>query len=79
MVSSINAKVLSRTCRSSASISSFSRTTPGSSGMGVFRRISRDSTITIGTCNRLKNGTSFGGFLRTLSVLLMIARSIVIR
>ena len=79
MVSSTNAKVLSRTCRSSASISSFSWTIPGSSGISVFRRISRDSTTAMGTWNRLKNGTSFGGFPRTLSVLLMIAPSIVIR
>jgi len=79
MVSSMNAKVLSRTCRISASISSFSWTISGSSGIGVLSRISRDLTTAIGTCNRLKNGASFGGFLKTLSALLMIARSIVIR
>jgi hypothetical protein len=79
LVSSMNAKVLSRTCRNSASISSFSWTISGSSGIGVFRRIRRDLTTAIGTCSRLKKGTDFGGFLRTLSVLLMIVRSMVIR
>jgi hypothetical protein len=67
MVSSMNAKVLSRTCRSLASVSSFfSLTIPGSRGIGVVLRISRDSTTAIGSHwhRESLDGTPLGGLLQ---------------
>ncbi len=79
LVSSMNAKVRTRTPRSSASISSFSRTASGSSGRGDLRRIRRASTSAIGRWNLFKSGNLFGSFWIALSALLITPRSTMIR